>query len=136
MPSFAYEAINSKGITVKGNLEADNIDKAQALLKGQELIPVTVRETNSLTKDLNFEIGGKPKPRDFSIMCRQFVSMTQAGVSLIDALNMLSDQTENKRLQKAIREIQADVEKGESLTVSMQKQSIMPPLLCSMVGFT
>ncbi len=133
MPSFAYEAINSKGITVKGSLAADNIDKAQAMLKSQELIPVTVRETNSLTKNLDFEIGGYPKARDYSIMCRQFVSMTQAGVSLIDALNMLSDQTENKRLQKAIREIQADVEKGESLTVSMQKQKIMPPLLCSMV---
>ncbi len=133
MPSFAYEAINSRGTTVRGNIDADNIDKAQALLKGQELIPVTVKETSALTKDLNFEIGGKPKPRDFSIFCRQFVSMTQAGVSLIDALNMLSEQTENKRLQKAIREIQADVEKGESLTVAMQKQSIMPPLLCSMV---
>ncbi len=133
MPSFAYEAINSRGTTVRGNIDADNIDKAQALLKGQELIPVTVKETSALTKDLNFEIGGKPKARDFSVFCRQFVSMTQAGVSLIDALNMLSEQTENKRLQKAIREIQADVEKGESLTVAMQKQSIMPPLLCSMV---
>ncbi len=133
MATFAYEAINSRGTTVRGNIDADNIDKAQALLKGQELIPVTVKETSALTKDLNFEIGGKPKARDFSIFCRQFVSMTQAGVSLIDALNMLSEQTENKRLQKSIREIQADVEKGESLTVAMQKQSIMPPLLCSMV---
>ena len=133
MASFAYEAINSRGTTVKGSIEADNIDKAQALLKGQELIPVTVKETGALTKDLNFEIGGMPKARDFSVMCRQFVSMTQAGVSLIDALNMLSDQTENKRLQKAIREIQSDVEKGESLTVAMQKQKIMPSLLCSMV---
>ncbi len=133
MPNFAYEAINSRGTTVRGSIDADNIDKAQALLKGQELIPVTVKETSALTKDINFEIGGKPKPRDFSIFCRQFVSMTQAGVSLIDALNMLSEQTENKRLQKSIREIQADVEKGESLTVAMQKQSIMPSLLCSMV---
>ncbi|MBR4719009.1 MAG: type II secretion system F family protein [Lachnospiraceae bacterium] len=133
MPSFAYEAINSRGTTVKGNIEADNIDKAQAMLKSQELIPVTVKETSALTKDISFDIGGKPDARAYSIFCRQFVSMTQAGVSLIDALNMLSEQTENKRLQKAIREIQADVEKGESLTVSMQKQKIMPPLLCSMV---
>ena len=40
MPSFAYEAINSRGTTVKGSIDADNIEKAQALLKGQELIPV------------------------------------------------------------------------------------------------
>lgn len=133
MPSFAYEAINGKGTTIRGSIEADNIDKAQAQLKAQELIPVTVKEQSGLTKDISFEIGGKPKPRDFSIMCRQFVSMTQAGVSLIDALNMLSDQTENKRLCKAIREIQVDVEKGESLTAAMHKQPIMPSLLCSMV---
>ena len=133
MPSFAYEAINSRGTTVKGSIDADNIEKAQALLKGQELIPVSVKEQAGLTKDISFDFGGKPSPRDFSVFCRQFVSMTQAGVSLIDALNMLSDQTENKRLQKAVREIQADVEKGESLTVAMQKQKIMPSLLCSMV---
>ncbi len=133
MPNFAYEAINSRGTTVKGSIDADNIDKAQAMLKSQELIPVTVRETSALSKDINFEIGGKPKARDYSVFCRQFVSMTQAGVSLIDSLNMLSEQTENKRLQKAIREIQTEVEKGESLTVAMQKQKIMPPLLCHMV---
>lgn len=133
MPNFAYEAINSRGTTVKGSIDADNIDKAQAMLKSQELIPVTVRETSALSKDISFEIGGKPKARDFSVFCRQFVSMTQAGVSLIDSLNMLSEQTENKRLQKAIREIQTEVEKGESLTVAMQKQKIMPPLLCHMV---
>lgn len=133
MPNYAYEAINSRGTTVKGSIDADNIDKAQAMLKSQELIPVTVRETSALSKDINFEIGGKPKARDYSVFCRQFVSMTQAGVSLIDSLNMLSEQTENKRLQKAIREIQTEVEKGESLTVAMQKQKIMPPLLCHMV---
>ncbi len=133
MPSFAYEAINGKGTTIRGSIEADNIDKAQAQLKAQELIPVTVKEQSGLTKDISFEIGGKPNARDYSIMCRQFVSMTQAGVSLIDALNMLSDQTENKRLCKAIREIQVDVEKGESLTTAMKKQSLMPSLLCSMV---
>ncbi len=133
MPSFAYEAINSRGTTVKGNIEADNIDKAQALLKGQELIPVTVKEQTALTKDISLDFGGKPKARDFSVFCRQFVSMTQAGVSLIDALNMLGEQTENKKLCKSIKEIQADVEKGESLTVAMQKQPIMPSLLCSMV---
>lgn len=133
MPGFAYEAINSKGLTVKGSVEADNIEKAQALLKSQELIPVSVRETAGLTSGIDFSMGKKPTARDFSVMCRQFVSMTQAGVSLIDALNMLSDQTENKRLCKSIREIQTDVEKGESLTVAMNKQPIMPPLLCSMV---
>ena len=134
MASFAYEAINKKGATVKGTIEADNIDKAQAMVKAQELIPVSVKEQDALTKDISLDFFSKgPDPRAFSIFCRQFVSMAQAGVSLIDSLNMLSDQTENKKLRDAIREIQTDVEKGESLTVAMRKQKLMPPLLCSMV---
>ncbi len=133
MASFAYEAVNQKGATIKGSMEADNIDKAQAMLKAQELIPVTIKEQDALTKDINFDFSKKPKARDFSVMCRQFVSMTQAGVSIIDALNMLGDQTENKKLRSAIKAIQTDVEKGESLTVAMRNQPLMPSLLCSMV---
>ncbi len=134
MASFGYEAINAKGATVRGSVEADNIDKATAMLKAQELIPVSVKEQDALTKDMSFAfLSKKPDARAFSVFCRQFVSMAQAGVSLIDSLNMLSDQTENKVLRDAIREIQTEVEKGESLTVAMRKQKIMPPLLCSMV---
>ena len=134
MASFGYEAINAKGATIKGSIEADNIDKATAMLKAQELIPVSVKEQDALTKDMSFAfLSKKPDARAFSIFCRQFVSMAQAGVSLIDSLNMLSDQTENKVLRDAIREVQTEVEKGESLTVAMRKQKIMPSLLCSMV---
>ena len=134
MASFGYEAINAKGATVRGSVEADNIDKATAMLKSQELIPVSVKEQDALTKDMSFAfLSKKPDARAFSVFCRQFVSMAQAGVSLIDSLNMLSDQTENKVLRDAIRDVQTEVEKGESLTVAMRKQKIMPPLLCSMV---
>lgn len=134
MASFGYEAINAKGATVKGSIEADNIDKATAMLKAQELIPVNVKEQDALTKDMSFAfLSKRPDARAFSVFCRQFVSMAQAGVSLIDSLNMLSDQTENKVLRDAIREVQTEVEKGESLTVAMRKQKIMPRLLCSMV---
>ncbi|MCR5232663.1 MAG: type II secretion system F family protein [Lachnospiraceae bacterium] len=104
------------------------------MLKAQELIPVNVKEQDALTKDMSFAfLSKRPDARAFSVFCRQFVSMAQAGVSLIDSLNMLSDQTENKVLRDAIREVQTEVEKGESLTVAMRKQKIMPRLLCSMV---
>ena len=134
MPSYKYEAINQKGGTVVGNIEADTAEKATAMLKAQELVPVKVSEVGALSKDIDFSSMSKgPDARAFSVFCRQFVSMSQAGVSLIDSLNMLGEQTENKKLCQAIREIQAAVEKGESLTVAMRQQKIMPPLLCSMV---
>ncbi len=134
MPSFKYEAINKKGGTVTNVIEADNAEKAAALIKSQELIPVKVTEQNALSKDIDLSAFSKgPDPRAFSVFCRQFVSMSQAGVSLIDSLNMLGEQTENVKLAQSIREIQSDVEKGESLTVAMRSQKIMPSLLCSMV---
>lgn len=133
MPSFSYEAIDRAGKTKKGSIEADTKEKVLALLKSEGRIPLNVTEQNLLTKDISFDIGGKPKARDYSVFCRQFVSMTQAGVTLIDALNMLGEQTENKKLAKAIKEIQIGIEKGESLTNSMKERKFLPSLLCSMV---
>ena len=132
MAGYSYVVIDDRGKEKKGSIEADTEEKALALLKADNLIPIEITEQNLLTQDINLDFGGKPKARDYSVFCRQFVSMTQAGVTLIDTLNMLADQTSNKRLAKAIREIQAAVEKGESLTEAMRAQKFFPSLLCSM----
>lgn len=133
MESFGYLAIDKTGKEKKGSLEAESQDKAMLQLKSDGLIPIEVTKQSALTKDINIEIGGKPKARDFSVFCRQFVSMTQAGVTIIDALAMLSEQTENKHLKKALKEVQINVEKGETLGDSMRQQKIFPSLLLSMV---
>jgi len=130
---YSYSVIDKNGNTKKGSIEADTEEKAVALLKADGYMPIEITEQTMLTKDINLEIGGKPSARDYSVFCRQFVSMTQAGVTLIDCLNMLGEQTGNKRLAKAIKEIQSDVEKGESLTSAMRAQKFFPSLLCSMV---
>ena len=133
MASFAYEIVDQTGKIKKGSLEADDRDKALAMLKADGSIVTSLGEQDALSKDIKFEIGGKPKARDFSIFCRQFVSMTKAGVSLLESLEMLGEQTENKRLQRAVKAVKISVEKGESLTASMREQKIFPGLLCSMV---
>lgn len=111
MESFAYLAIDAAGKEVKGSMEADNEDKVGIALKGDGLTPIQISKQNALNKDINLDIGGKPKARDYSVFCRQFVSMTQAGVTIIDALNMLSEQTQNKKLASAIKNTQISVEK-------------------------
>jgi len=131
--SFSYEVVDQSGKAKKGSIDADNREKALLQLKSEGYIPLKLEEQSLLTKDITFDIGGKPKARDYSVFCRQFVSMTQAGVTLIDALNMLGEQTDNKKLAKAIKAIQTSVEKGESLTNSMKEQIFLPSLLCSMV---
>lgn len=103
MATYGYKAITKAGKEVKGSLEADNKDLAMAELRRQELTVINLGEQSFLTKDIDIQIGGWPKARDLSVMCRQFVSMTKAGVSILESLKMLCEQTENKRLQDALK---------------------------------
>ena len=119
MATYGYRAITKAGKEVKGSLEADNKDLAMAELRRQELTVIDLGEQSFLTKDIDIQIGGWPKARDLSVMCRQFVSMTKAGVSILESLKMLCEQTENKRLQDALKEVRISVEKGETLADSM-----------------
>lgn len=135
MASFAYEAINRNGRAVKGSVEADTLEHARTEVKKLGLTPVDVKPQNALNKDINIEIGGKPTPRDLSIFCRQFVSMLRAGVTIMDALKMLTDATENKKLQRAISEIKLSTEKGETLSSAVgEHPDVFPPLMKNMVA--
>lgn len=134
MPGFTYVAVDKRGKEKRGNVEADNRERVVEILKNDGLIPVSVKEQGVLNKEIDFSIGKKVKPRDLSVFCRQFVSITQAGVPMKEALQMLSEQTENKWLKRAISEVLLSVEKGNTLADSMRGQEdIFPPMLINMV---
>lgn len=135
MTSYGYEAIDATGKTVKGSIEADNIDKARSDIKSQGLTVLTLKEQSILTRDININIGGKPKARDLSVFCRQFVSMIRAGVTILDALRMLTEATENKKLQEAINEVRISAEKGETLASAIAEHpKVFPSLMVNMVA--
>lgn len=135
MATYGYRAITKAGKEVKGSVEADNKDLAMAELRRQELTVIDVSEQSFLTRDIDIQIGGWPKPRDLSVMCRQFVSMTKAGVSILESLKMLCEQTENKRLQDALKEVRISVEKGETLADSMAEHpKVFPGIMVNMVA--
>lgn len=135
MASFGYEALDKTGKVVKGSVEADNLDFARNEVKKMGMTVIEVKEQGALSKDINIEIGGKPSPRDLSVFCRQFVSMLRAGVTIMDALKMLADATENKVLKKAVQNIKTSVEKGEPLSVAVGEQgSVFPELMEKMVA--
>lgn len=134
MPGFSYVAVDKRGKEKRGSLEAETRERALEQLKAEGLIPVSVREQGALNKEIDFSIGKKVKPRDLSVFCRQFVSITQAGVPMKEALQMLSEQTENKWLKRVISEVLLNVEKGNTLADSMRSQpDIFPPMLVNMV---
>ena len=133
MAAWGYVAIDKGGKEIKGSKDADNKELVLRDLKNQGLIVLEITEQNMLTKDINIDFGGKPTARDMAVFCRQFASITRAGVTIIETLNMLADSTENKKMQKAIYAVRADVEKGESFADSMaQHPAVFSELLVQM----
>lgn len=134
MPSFSYTVIDKSGKQKTASAEADSMDKLTGQLKSEGYTVINISEQNAFNKDIS--IGGaggkKPGPRDFSIWCRQFESMLVAGVTVIEGLNMLAAQTENKRLRDATKNVQVSVEKGETLANSMKAEGVFPDLLINM----
>lgn len=132
MADFSYIAIEKSGREVRGSMEADSREKVEVKLRGQGLIPLEIQEQNAFQKDIKF--GKKVKTKDLSLFCRQFVSMLRAGVSIIDSLEMLSAQTENKTLSTAIAGMKTEIGKGTTLSEAMAMQGdVFPAMLINMV---
>lgn len=135
MATYSYEALNKLGKEMKGAIEASSESEAVSKLKEQGLIVININPQSFLSKDLNIEIGGYPKPRDLSVMCRQFVSMNDAGVTIMESLRMLSEQTENKKLKEALKEVSVGIEKGDTFSQALAEHpKIFPSIMVSMVA--
>ena len=134
MPGYTYVAVDQNGREKRGRIEAQSSEEVSQQLKKDGLFPVEIKEQGVLNKDLDISIGAKVKPRDLSVFCRQFVSITQAGVPMKEALQMMTEQTENKWLKKGIAEVLTNVEKGNTLADSMSAlPDIFPAMLVNMV---
>ena len=135
MPGFNYTAIDRNGKRVRSSLDASSIETAKSSLRGAGYTILDIKEQTTLNRDIEIPFLGNPKAKDMAVFCRQFVSILRAGVSVASVLSMLGQQTSNKKLRAAVREMQADVEKGESLAASMRRHpKIFPPILVNMVS--
>lgn len=135
MAVYGYRAINKLGKEVKGSIEGDNKEQVRAKLIKMKLTVVSIEEQSIWTQDLNIQIGGYPKPRDLSVMSRQFTSMLRAGVTIIDCLRMLAEQSENQRLKDALRAVRVSVEKGDTLAGAMRPfPKVFPQLMVNMIA--
>lgn len=135
MADYNYLVLNRDGKEERGTIKAENQNYAMQKLKADGYIPIEVKEAGALNKSMGFDFAGKVKPRDLSVFCRQFVAMLNAGVSVIEALRMLTESTENKKLRQGLTVVQQDIEKGESMNASMRRQpNVFPELMANMVG--
>jgi type IV pilus assembly protein PilC len=134
MASFSYRVLTPDGKEKKGTVVA--VDKTEAMeMVKLEGVPVEVRQAGALDKEINLPVFKKRVSiRDLCVFCRQFQSILSAGVSVVQALDMLGDQTENATFARSIKNVKDNVEKGDSLSEAMKKEpEVYPKLLVSMV---
>ncbi|MFN2642761.1 MAG: type II secretion system F family protein [Actinomycetota bacterium] len=134
--TFAYKVRDRSGKLVKGSLEADTQVAVATKLKEMGFAPVSIQAEGKLSGKKEFNLPWKKvaKGKDLAVFSRQFATMINSGLSLLRALNILSEQTDNSRFAAVIGEVRADVEKGTSLSAAMAKHpKVFSRLYVSMV---
>src|SRR5256886_251309 len=120
MPVFQYTARTLKGDLVNDKIDLPSRDDVIAHLRKNRMVVVQVRAAPREFK-LNFKFGGGVKTRDIVVMTRQFATMINAGLPLVQALDILAQQTENKILADVTRQVVYDVESGHTLADALRK---------------
>ena len=135
--SYRYTARDAAGKTRSGTLDAPTERAAYQQLRQQGFVPVEVqaRAAGGLQSQIKIPgLGsGKVGVADLSIFSRQFATMISSGLSLIRALNILAEQTGNKKLAEILNIVRADVQEGASLSQSLAKHPQFPKLYIAMV---
>lgn len=117
--TFQWSGKNIKGVIETGEITAKSKDEAIAQLKKKRIVPTAVIEKPAKAKFGGF--GGSVKDKDIVVFTRQFATMIDAGLPLVQGLEILSVQVENKTLAKALVVIKADVEGGATYADALRK---------------
>jgi type IV pilus assembly protein PilC len=135
--TFEYAVRDKSGKVVKGRIEASNQASVANRLKTMGMAPISISEvTNTgMAREISIPgFGDRIGLKDIAILARQMATMINAGLSLIRALSILAEQTENKALAKIVSQVRSDVEGGASLSSSLGKHPLVfPPLMINMV---
>jgi len=132
MPVFTYRGTNRAGASVAGEMTASNKTELQSLLRRQQITPTKMSEKG---KEFNLPtFGGGVTPKELAVFTRQFSVMIDAGLPLVQCLEILASQQENKMFQKVLTGTRGAVEGGSTLSAAMkQYPKVFDPLYSNMV---
>jgi len=134
--TYAYKVRDRAGKVVSGTIEADSPAVVANKLKGMGYSPISIESSNAgMKKEIKIPgLGGKKvKLKDLAVFSRQFATMINSGLSLLRALNILTEQTENSELARILAEVRNDIETGTALSAGMAKHpAVFPPLMVNM----
>lgn len=134
--TYEYSVRDRTGKIVSGKLEAESQSAVASKLKQMGYAPISISQQKAGMKtELKIPgLGGKIKMKDLAVMSRQFAVMINAGLSLLRALTILAEQTENKALSRILADVRNDVETGNALSSALAKHpKAFPPLMVNMI---
>ncbi|WP_407269610.1 type II secretion system F family protein [Radiobacillus sp. PE A8.2] len=133
MSYYSYQGRDRVGKLKKGKISADTRQEAMGQLKGQGIAVFKIKELNSvLYMDISF--GSKVKNRDFVLFLRQFSTLIEAGIPLIETTTILQEQIDNPELTKILEDVKEDLEAGVSLSQAFNKYpKVFPSLFINMI---
>ena len=121
MSSFAFKAVDLAGVPIRGEIDADDKQTVTSQLRGKGLIVVDIEEQVPANAGDILGRFRKVKPDDLVIGTRQLSTMVSSGMSLLRALYVIEEQTENDKLRESWTEVRRDVEAGLSFSDALGK---------------
>jgi type IV pilus assembly protein PilC len=132
--AYSYSAINANGLELTGELHAPDLSGAREQLRIRGLLASRLDELPSAGDQSARNVFKKVKPKTLQIFSRQFATMIEAGLNVVQALLILEEQTEDRYFAAVVRELRADVEGGLLLSQAMVRHpKIFDRLFVSMV---
>jgi len=119
MPNFSFKGKTRQGEMIAGDRVADSKQALALALRRDQVFLLEAREKKASAWK-GFEFGGNPTPKDVAIFTRQFSVMIDSGVPLVQCLEILGEQQENKKFKSAVVAVQREVESGNNLASSMK----------------
>jgi len=121
MPIYLWKGRNRQGEVKKGEIDAANAGAATLQLRSQSLIPISVRaKPKDVSEYLPF-LQPRISTRDLVVFTRQFATMIDAGLPLVQCLGILASQSTNATMKKVLTEVKSDVEQGSTFADALKK---------------
>ncbi|MAJ58786.1 MAG: pilus assembly protein PilC [bacterium TMED88] len=121
MSVYTWQGKTRDGSVKKGELEAKSSDAVSAQLRAQGIVPGKVKEKPKDISEIFTFLQPKVKVKDLVVFTRQFAVMVDAGLPLVQCLQILGDQEENPTFKKAINQVRSDVESGATFAEALRK---------------
>ena len=140
MPVFEYTALDAKGKTTSGIIDADGARAARQKLRATGIFPVSIKESQEAPEKKTTRIGDlsryltRVKPSEIAMLTRQLATLISAGFPLVSALEALLPQTKSTRLKTVLAQVKDAIVEGQSFAQALsQYPRIFPPLFINMV---